>query len=305
MAAPEPTITKDTLYDFLKNNLEMPQADLDLLHTDKYAFLERMADAYTKHIPFQNLTHTSVPLAERVPTTAEEAVEDVFSGLGGMCWTLNSVFYLLIKGLGFDVHCINGAMGILPLQEGGHLMLLLKNVVKEGDKYLVDVGYYFDSHQMIPFDFDEESPEYKLRSKTVKWLKRDDTYIRCELCIPGQKHQWPIREGDWEHVMFFTLKPRTLDDTTKIIKKIVVHEKVLFNRLRTIRLLNPTLDQAAVLKNETMLIENKHGSVIETIVLENEEAVSAAVGKYFPAVTSDVVRASYRLWHLCDKHVKG
>ena len=301
MAGPEPTITKDRLYDFLINKLEMSKADLDLLQTNRYTFLECMEDAYTTHIPFQSLSWTAVPLAERKAPTAEEALEDVLSGLGGFCWTLNGAFYIMLKELGYDVYPIvgNDNNGNMP-----HMLIVVRNVVKEGDQYLLDMGCVSGGHKTITLDFDAESPTYRLRKKTIKWIKRDDTYIRCELLSPTAKQRCPVIEGDWGLVMFCTLKPLTLDDVRKSFEKETLDDKQYnpYNTLRTILLVNPSLDQFATLKEYTLTIESKHGSVIEKIVLENVEDVVAAVEKYFPAVASDIVRASYRIWHLYDKH---
>jgi arylamine N-acetyltransferase len=243
-----------------------------------------------------------VPLAERLPPSPEQAVEDVFSGVGGMCWTLNCVFYILIKELGYDVHPLAAAIAD-PSDTKGHMMILVRNVVKEGDKYLVDVGAYDITFKPIPMDFTEESPKYRLNHRTLKLIKRGDTYIRCGLISPGQKPRFPIIEGDWVHMLFFTLKPWTLNDIQKLYLESVLVEKSLFCRIRTIRLSSASLDPLFVLKNYTLVIDNNHGSVMEEIVLENEDDVVATVSKYFPAIDSEIVKASYRTYHLYDQHI--
>lgn len=95
-------------------------------------FLNAIILGVYEYIPFQNLTLLN---SKERPTTFN-IIEDMLSGIGGLCNTRNGFMYLLLKALGFEVYFLSGSM----LQPNCHVIVL---VHIDNKKYLVDTGNGF------------------------------------------------------------------------------------------------------------------------------------------------------------------
>lgn len=71
------------------------------------AFLRQLVRAHYAQIPFQNLTMLVRP---RRPPSWDEIAEDMLSGLGGLCTTINPFFCALLHRLGFEPCLLSSAM---------------------------------------------------------------------------------------------------------------------------------------------------------------------------------------------------
>lgn len=71
------------------------------------AFLRRLIRAHYAQIPFQNLTMLVRP---RRPPSWDEITEDMLSGLGGLCTTINPFFCALLHRLGFEPRLFSSGM---------------------------------------------------------------------------------------------------------------------------------------------------------------------------------------------------
>jgi hypothetical protein len=300
-------IGQKRLDEFLRGTLEMSECDLDLLQTDKYLFLERLIQAYECHVPWQNLSFTSVPFADRMLPTVEQVVEAVLSSEGGLCWTVNAGFYVIMKELGYDVTPILGAIAVKkrgPFHNYVHIMILVKSLVTENDKYLVDTGFASFSHMPVPLDFDVESPVYKRHLAITKYIKKGDEYLRCDMG-KGMPGRWPTKEGDWNVTIFFDLKPRTLE----VIRDVTIRDAIskvtlVLNVHRLFHKTNSVNGTIVEIYNDKLFTQTEPDSPMEKVTLGNLDEIVAAVKKYFPNFPSDVVKASYELWYEYDRNVK-
>ena len=204
------------LQNVLTNTLEMTKDHLDLLKTNRYAFLEHLIHAYDSHVPFQNISHTTVSFSERHQPSVEENVKSVYSGIGGRCWTVCSAMHVILKQLGFQPEAIIGSVLVKGLND--HAMNMVRNLKAPGDLYLIDVGFNNASHPPVPLDFETESPVYSFYQQRVRWKKSGDLYTRQDL----RKQGFPGFKGEgeqWKDTVSFQLQTFTLEEIEGFIGK--------------------------------------------------------------------------------------
>ena len=284
---------------FLMVTLEMTQSDLDLLNSDRFAFLAHLIEAYDSHVPFQNLSTTTVPFVQRHQPTLDENIDAVFQGIGGRCWTMNSAMHVILKALGYEVECILGSAGVNGRND--HMMNIVKNLKAPGDKFLVDVGFGGASHPPVPLDFNDVSPVYSFYHQRVRWAKEGVQYIRQELHNPVAGRRMPTQVGEWEMSVFFTLTPSSLDEIKLSIGQgMYIKPSSIFNVSRRIWKMNADINKFVAIVNERMLIFNPDRTV-EKIQLENDEQIIEAIGKYFPKFPIHIAIPSYQVWRQHDQ----
>ena len=294
-------VNQQQIHDFLENILELSADDIHNRHDNRLHFLTSLCSAYDCHIPIQNLTTTCVPFPERKLPTLQDNIEAVFAQLGGRCWTLNTVMYVLLKELGYDTRPIIGS----AYEDGryNHIMILVENVDQKGDVYLVDPGFGGTAHCPVPLNFDVASPIYKAGHQTTQWIKRDNMYIRQDLLDPVINGKIQTTEGPWGNICYFTLEEHSLEWIGRSLDKwCYAKPEFAFNVTRRITGTNKDLKKFVAILNDKLLIEDENGKLRKS-VLETDKDIIAAVKKYFPMFPSDIVRQAYKIWHQFDKHI--
>jgi N-hydroxyarylamine O-acetyltransferase len=104
------------------------------------AFLQTLVMAVYAQIPFQNLTMLT---RERVPPTPAQIIDDMLSGIGGLCNTMNPFFVALLHQLGFSVGFLRGSMA----QPDCHIGIVVE---LSGESYWLDLGNGFPYLQPLP-----------------------------------------------------------------------------------------------------------------------------------------------------------
>lgn len=304
-------LTPQQLKQLLHEVLKLSDQDLDLLNYDRLAFLNKINAVYNRRLPFQNLSHTCVPFEQRHMPTIQENINTALSGIGGRCWTLNSVMYVVLKELGFKVipslASVAAAVEVnqpaLTVDRGNHMINLVRSVKEEGDFYLMD-SFSYAAHQVIPLDFETESPVYKVPLATIRWLKRGGFYIRQELYNQvNPVHKMLTREGKWVNIMYFSGQEKSIKDIHTSIDKICyANRKSKFNTTRRICGINEDLNKFVAIRNDKLMLEDQNGNLTVT-VLGNDHNVCEAVKKYFPDFPQDYVSRSYKVWNEFDRDV--
>ena len=109
----------------------------------KLQLLEAIIRGCMEHVPFQNVTmltrvHDNVP--HHRPPTLDQIINDMTSGIGGLCTTLNPFLLLLLKSLDFeDVQFVCATMCDpgRPRLKDAHIALLVR---VDSSVYWVDVA---------------------------------------------------------------------------------------------------------------------------------------------------------------------
>ena len=163
--------TKEDAISFLTKVLGFPNATKQLLMEDRLKLLSIILEAYQENIPFQSFSLMTEPLSNRHLPTAEEIVAQVGSGKGGICYPVNAFLKILLDALGYSTYqtmsqCFMGGSG------NNHIITVVKDVVVQGDKYIVDAGTGFQTAP-FPLDFEKESPVYEECYLKYKYVWED------------------------------------------------------------------------------------------------------------------------------------
>nr|XP_027231332.1 uncharacterized protein LOC113822980 [Penaeus vannamei]XP_027231333.1 uncharacterized protein LOC113822980 [Penaeus vannamei] len=193
-----------------------------LLREEPRKFLSDLMKAYQAHLPFQCLSLLAQPLEERHVPTQEEIVEAGMSMEGGLCFTLNTFMYLLLRALGFKVDVLDGSFS-LSCHPHTHMVVLLRDLSAPGDNYIVDIGGGFPFFEIIsvkdlPVTRYEAGLEYRYQhlNGSVVRLHR----MTREVSERGQIEV----DGDWTQIFHFDLNPVDANFSRPYMKMIYVEE---------------------------------------------------------------------------------
>ncbi|XP_072036925.1 uncharacterized protein [Amphiura filiformis] len=162
----------EALY-FLKYILKITSIQEKLIN-DKAGLLDEIINIYRQKIPYQSITVISRRDKDQHLSTMDDIKAQILSTQGGLCYDHNIFTKHLLEALGFDVYlnaCETGLNGVCS-----HVSVLVKNLVKTGDKYYVDVGTRDPFFQAISLDFDKESPVYKCGFQVYKFVKEGEEF---------------------------------------------------------------------------------------------------------------------------------
>ncbi|XP_038052618.1 uncharacterized acetyltransferase YvcN-like [Patiria miniata] len=151
------------------------QSPMESLARDRVSFLRDLIAAFLSKIPYQSVTSIATPKPERRRLTFQEIKFDMMTRRGGLCYEMNSFMKLLLEKLGFEVYHIGcTSFG----KTNNHLAIVVKNLSRPGDLHLVDVGCGHPTFELVPLDFDKESPLYKTSFLVHKFVKDADGSFR-------------------------------------------------------------------------------------------------------------------------------
>ncbi|MFH4965497.1 arylamine N-acetyltransferase [Gaetbulibacter sp. M235] len=104
-----------------------------------YDVLNNLQKQFLLHVPFENLDiHLNTPLDYSSSHVYNKIIEQ---HRGGICYENNSLFYDILKAIGFEVNFISGEMFKgLPLKNDSNYMHMALLVRIDDEIYLVDVG---------------------------------------------------------------------------------------------------------------------------------------------------------------------
>lgn len=180
---------------------------------NRLTVLNKLIQKFHFKVPFQNIGHLMKPYGTQDVPTLDEIREDGLNCSGGLCYTNNVFFCHLLNALGYSAHHITGTCN--PKHPNNHLVTLAYNVVRAGDKFLVDVGCGFPTLQAVPLDFGLESPIYTSIFLQYKFVRTgDDRYERQHLQNFGNERFLSLQSstfsGKWERYYDFDEIPRDL-----------------------------------------------------------------------------------------------
>lgn len=99
----------------------------------------------------------------------------MLSGKGGLCYTLNVFIKYLLDALGYDVSFVSGAIKA----PNNHILVIIANLMKPGDRYLIDAGIGYPTFDPVPLDFEKESYTYAHSFLEYKCIWEDGKVILC------------------------------------------------------------------------------------------------------------------------------
>ncbi|KAL4432474.1 hypothetical protein ABPG74_013328 [Tetrahymena malaccensis] len=122
----------------------------------KLKYLEQLVLKTQEVIPFQNLFLLQHQFEQRKQLSYQEIKQLVLKGTGGYCLVISPVFCGLLQSLGYEAFLICGSCRGIPKN---HAAILVKNLLEDGDQYLVEVSIGFKNIP-IKIDFDKKSETF-------------------------------------------------------------------------------------------------------------------------------------------------
>ena len=223
--------------------------------------LKKIQQAHLYSVPFENL---DIYHGKRIvlDTTYEKVVK---KNRGGFCYELNSIYYELLKSLGFDVRLISARVHDSEKKEFGpefDHMCIIANF--GGEKYITDVGFGdFVIHPLkIEYDNVQQDPggkfyveKYKDNFFQVINLYKDEIVPQC----------------------IFSETERSVNDFTEMCNYHQTSRDSHFTQMRLCTM--PFLNGRMTLRDNKFKLK-EHGVVNET-VLNSEDEINKILAEKF------------------------
>ena len=184
--------------------------------------------------------------------------------------------FCLLQGLGYKARPLASTV----TYPNDHILVLVEDLVKSGDQYLVEVGFGEPSFCAIDLDFEKETPINQDSYSRYKYCKEDGKIWRV---FKGREGKSDEKEDGWKKCYFFTLEPVELEFFLEAMKPIYENEKGFFaNRFRMIEWHD---GKCVAMKENEILIENDKNTLVSTS-LEDTAAMKEAIIKHYKRIPS-------------------
>ncbi|CAH1782137.1 unnamed protein product, partial [Owenia fusiformis] len=181
-----PSLTKEEAVTFLSDVLQFENWNEEL-QNDKVEFVNHLMIKYQQKQPFQTLSLLSEDLNARKIPTWEEIKTAIFTKEGGLCHTLNTFIWMLLKALGYDVYLVMSNVVINEQcfkETFNHTLVIVRDLTVKGSLHVIDCGFVTPILNAIIIEDpaqDEDSLNemmYHNGGKIFKYVKRgSNTYV--------------------------------------------------------------------------------------------------------------------------------
>ncbi|WP_234733665.1 arylamine N-acetyltransferase family protein [Tellurirhabdus bombi] len=206
-------------------------------------------------VPLENLDiHYGKEITLDIPTLFHKII---IKRRGGFCYELNSLFYELLKSIGYQVEMISGR--VYEVEKGfkdefDHLAVVAHI---DDESWLVDVGFgrRFGHHPLrinLNEIQEDETGRYRI-------IQHDNRYLAVQ-----QQHEM----GDWVTSYIFTLVPRKLSEFTAMCDFHQTSHASFFTRNKLCTIATPT---GRITLTDSMLKITEHARVHEFPILDSED----------------------------------
>lgn len=272
------------------------------LENDRKNLLDEIVRLILANVPFQSITFMATPSEQRKRPTYEEIKKRCMKGVGGLCYSLNTFTWQLLKGLGFSAKLALSTVTSTVASPNNHLIILVSGVQKENDLYLVDCGTGFPIFRTVPLNFDQESPVYHDGFLEYKYVRHEGKILRMHGKGDMVKPNDPPIEGldfflgRWRR--FYSFDPEQLDPTVDHNQLYLSIDLTPFPKSPR-AILFPE-KRAVIAVHNRFIIENDKGS-LETTAMASDQEILKAYGIHFPNIKQDTVRRALKEWHCVSK----
>ncbi|GET25409.1 arylamine N-acetyltransferase [Prolixibacter sp. NT017] len=230
--------------------------------TPSVLVLSQLQKMHLLHIPFENLDiHQNVPIELNIDHIYNKVIDQ---HRGGFCYELNSLFYELLKHLGFKVRRISARVyhdnEYAP--EYDHLAIV---ATIDGKNYLADVG--FGEFTFSPLQLDTTKPQNDERG-TFRIDRYEEIYYRVSK-----------QEGNvWQPVYIFENRQRELKEFEAMCQYHQTSPESPFTKSRLIT--KPTNNGRITLTDDTLKI-SQSGQATEEKPVNSPEEFASYLFTYF------------------------
>ena len=292
-------LSKDESLAYITNVFGIQQPEEEM-NTNRLAFLNKLIRAFYAAMPFQNVTLMSKPLSERHVPSLAEIKQSLYRGTGGLCTSLNISFFILLRSIGFDVYMNLSRVFLETNIQENHAILLARNVDKDGDMYLIDVGAAHPTFQAIRLDFKNESPIYHDSYSFYKFIHEAGDIIRrvldrSILFLSNDKSSEIPKSGEFMPFYEFKVNPTTDIDQLREHINIIYTEPDLTPFHNSVRAIKFKDKRLVLISNCKLVLEAEDGS-LNIEILPDDETIVAAYKEHFPELEEASVRKALQNW---------
>jgi N-hydroxyarylamine O-acetyltransferase len=225
--------------------------------------LDALILAQQRSVPFENLDvyDAGADISLEITQLYDKIVT---RRRGGYCFELNSLFYSLLKSLGFDCHPVAArvvwfAQGVMPISHRATVVTI------GGVRYFCDVGFGGPSPNRA-LKLDTEEPQ-SCGANTFKFEKKDGkNFIIYRLTDTGKEQLLMFSDEPYEPVDFLAFNEYQSKNKNSGFKRM--------------RMLNLSTADGAISLNDRTLRIHKNGEVTET-VLDTEDKLRQAIKEHY------------------------
>lgn len=311
------SLTKEEALRFVEEKLKIPEVERSF-ERDRHGLLNDMVRFFYTYAPFQTLTNFDDELQLRCIPNFEKIKEDVLSGRGGMCVTLNGFFCALLNKLGYVAYLTAGYCfpTVLVIT---HAVIIVSNVRETGDRYFVDAGFGYHARCVVPLDFETESSTEVDNIWFRKFVKLpitssgDIEFDRLHKRRNSTKlNEWDMsaerRPDEWINLCRFTLKTYSIQELIEAIN-INVYQNPKHWVSRTIFITNAKDGRCVHIRNNYLLtirpFDDTDGC-FEGTLLETEADMIDAIRREFPVFEDErLIRAQLSRWRAAQNSNRG
>ena len=272
---------------FVSNVLEVKEFE-KRFDENKLTVLNEIIRSFHQHIPFSNIKHISKPFKDRRTPTLKESMEMVLSRQGGLCLTLNTVIFRVLRELGYDISLAVGTV----ISENDHVFCIARALDEDMESlFIVDVGFAFPLFKAIKLVPNGDSEVLSTASLVLKYRHMENG----DYCRLHRKVDKKSGDVVWELMYRFSLTPNlTLESVQKFVGNVVYDdEDHNFNKVPF--LVTFKGERMIAFKNGVLSIGNEDGTV-EFFSSETDEEMIKELSKHFQYVKLVEFIKSFQRW---------
>ncbi|XP_071507520.1 uncharacterized protein [Diadema antillarum] len=288
----ESVMTSEEGFRFVRDILGVTSPE-DKMTSDPKGLLDDVLYSWQQHIPYQTIRSIATPNKERHRPTLLEIKHDIWAKYGGRCYHSNVGCFMVIKALGYQATLVPG--DVLGLKSV-HVVIIVYNLSGKGSKHMADVGTGgWPTFQLIPLDFEKESPEYHESFVIYKLVRQGNLILRLHNAesdpVGAAGFKKTLKDGWYTYAEIHHEMPVDVshfDDVMSMLYTEVSEKNPLLSSLWCIAFPNRRL---LSIRNTTLLIENEEGQVEKTYFRSREEMIATFV-RFFPQYSEDTLNAA-------------
>ena len=272
---------------FVSNVLEVKEFE-KRFDENKLTVLNEIIRSFHQHIPFSNIKHISKPFKDRRTPTLKESMEMVLSRQGGLCLTLNTVIFRVLRELGYYISLAVGTV----ISENDHVFCIARALDEDVESlFIVDVGFAFPLFKAVKLVPNGDSEVLSTASLVLKYRHMENG----DYCRLHRKVDKKSGDVVWELMYRFSLTPNlTLESVQKFVGNVVYDdEDHNFNKVPF--LVTFKGERMIAFKNGVLSIGNEDGTV-EFFSSEIDEEMIKELSKHFQYVKLVEFIKSFQRW---------
>ena len=280
--------TREDGLSFVSNVLEVKEFEKKF-DENKLTVLNEIIWSFHQHIPFNNIKHISKPFEDRRTPTLKESMEMVLSRQGGLCLTLNTVIFQVLRELGYDISLAVGTV----ISENDHVFCIAKVLDEDMESlFIVDVGFAFPTFKAVRLVPNGDSEVLSTVSLTLKYRHMANG----DYCRLHRKVDKNSGDVSWETMFRFSLTPNlTVESVQKYVGDIVYENPEESNFNRVPFLVTYKGECMVAFKNGVLSIGNKNRTV-DFFSSETDEEMIKELSKHFQYVKLVEFKKSFQRW---------